>query len=304
MAAALVVSAHATIHRTVERTFSVPPGGTLRISTDGGNVRVETAADGSTVSVVAHEQIRASSETAADDLLKRLDLVIEQKGPDVIATAAYDRNGFGFHFSAWPPVEVDFVVTVPRRFQADLKTSGGDVTVSDLDGTLQARTSGGNIEMGRIGGAVDAFTSGGNIRLKAGGDAVRLSTSGGNIDLGAAAGPADVRTSGGNLVVIGIAGSLQARTSGGDITAVFTRPLAADCSLSTSGGRVRATVPAGAHFYLNAETSGGDVRADGLNIAPDDGRSGSERLRGPVNGGGPGLRLRSSGGDVLIETQS
>jgi hypothetical protein len=294
------IPAKATIERVVEKSFSVQLGGALTVKTNGGSIRVESA-DVSAVKVVAREHIRASTDAEADEALKKLTLTIEQSGNDVSAVAEYEK-AFGIHWN-WPPVTVEFVVTVPVRYSADLRTSGGNIAVSDLDGILRAHTSGGNIKVGKISGDVDSSTSGGDVSLAEGRSTVHLSSSGGSISVGHAVGPAELRTSGGNLRIDSAEGTLVARTSGGDIRAVFKGALKGDCDLDTSGGRVRAVVDANAAFKLNASTSGGSVDAKGLTITLDGSRR-RNSLEGDVNGGGPQLRLRSSGGDIVIETRT
>jgi len=66
---------------------------------------------------------------------------------------------------------------------------------------------------------------------------------------------------------------------------------------------VRAVVDSNAAFKLDASTSGGSVDARGLTITLDGSRHRSS-LSGDVNGGGPELRLHSSGGDIVIETHA
>ncbi len=298
--AVLTATASAKIERVVEKSFQVQPGVHLTVSTSGGEIRVIPSSD-SVVKVVAKEHIRASSEADADALLLKLDLVIEQRGDGVVATAAYKEGGI--HFGSWPPVQVDFIVTVPSRASVDLKTSGGDIVVGDLDGTVKAHTSGGEIELGKIGADIDAHTSGGNVRLDEGRGSVKLSTSGGNISAGRVAGPADLRTSGGDIRVDAVENTLSAHTSGGDVRAVFAGPLRGDCSLSTSGGEVKATVAQGAGFQLDASTSGGEVNAAGITITIDRGGMGKSSLSGAVNGGGPLLKLHSSGGDIVVASR-
>ena len=90
---------------------------------------------------------------------------------------------------------------------------------------------------------------------------------------------------------------------GGDIRAAFTGPLKGDCSLTTSGGEVKAAVAKDAGFRLDASTSGGDVDASGLTITIEHGGAGKSSLAGAVNGGGPTLKLRSSGGDIRVSTR-
>jgi DUF4097 and DUF4098 domain-containing protein YvlB len=298
--AVLTASASAKIERVVEKSFQVQPGMLLKVATMGGNINVSTSND-SQVKIVAKEHIRADSEAEADEMLKKLELTIEQKGNEVTASASYEHEGF--HFGSWPPVQVDFVVTVPSSASAELKTSGGDVIVDDLDGTVNAHTSGGDIKLGTIGGDIDAHTSGGNVVLVEGRGKVRLETSGGNISAKRLVGPADLRTSGGDIKVESVENTLLAETSGGDVRAAFEGTLKGDCKLSTSGGQVRATVSKNASFHLEAGTSGGEVDASGLTITIDHGGAGKSSLSGSVNGGGPELKLHSSGGDIEISTR-
>ncbi len=294
------LSAHAKIERTVEKTFTVQPGCLLKVETQGGDIRIQTSSD-ATVKVVAHEKIKAGSEAEADEILQKLSLTIEQQGGGVLAAAAYEKQGSGFHFGSWPPVQVDFTVTIPVTYNVELKTSGGDVTVGDLQGKVTARTSGGDIALGKIAGEIHAATSGGNVRLAEGLAEVKLGTSGGDIRVGRAVGPTDLDTSGGNIEIKSVENTLYASTSGGDVIAGIAGALKGDCKLSTSGGRVRVAVDKGASFDLDASTSGGEVDAAGLTITIERGGSGKSRLAGKVNGGGPLLKLRSSGGDVSVE---
>ena len=294
--------AHAKIERVVEKSFAVQPGGVLKVETQGGNVRVSTSAD-ATVKVTARERIRASSDAEADEILKKLTLDIDQSAEGVSAFAKYEKQAIGFHWGSWPPVQVDFTVTVPVNYNLQLKTSGGDITVGNLNGKVFVRTSGGDITLGKISGDIDGGTSGGNVRLEEGSAEVKLGTSGGDIRVGRAVGPTDLGTSGGNIDIKSVENTLHAATSGGDVSAGIAGALKGDCKLSTSGGRVRVTVDKGVAFDLDAATSGGDVDATGLTITIEKGGSGRSRLSGKVNGGGPLLKLRSSGGDVIVQSR-
>ncbi|MDB6094544.1 MAG: hypothetical protein JWM32_2106 [Verrucomicrobia bacterium] len=294
-------SADAAIVRTVEKSFTVTPGGVLKVETQGGDVRILTSGD-AIVKVIAKEKIRAGSESDADLILQKLTLTIEQEEGGVSAISKYEKDS-NFHFGSWPPVQVDFTITVPRNYNVELKTSGGDVAVADLNGTVNARTSGGNISLAKITGEVVAHTSGGNVSLTEGGAAVKLGTSGGDIRLGHAVGPANLNTSGGNVEIKAVENTIDASTSGGNVTAAIVGGIKGDCRLSTSGGRVRVAVDKTAAFHLDASTSGGDVEAGGLTITVERGASGKSRFAGKVNGGGPELKLRSSGGDIDIDVK-
>jgi len=73
-----------------------------------------------------------------------------------------------------------------------------------------------------------------------------------------------------------------------------------DCRLETSGGRVTLSLAPGIGLDLDASSSGGGVDVD----VPVEviGRTSRTRLAGTVNGGGPQMRLRSSGGGVSVRS--
>ena len=289
----------ADIKRTVEKTFTVQPGGNLKVQTSGGDIKVLTGT-GNEVRVTALEQIHADSESKADELLKDLALTMEQDGANVTATAKYNKSGVGWHWGSWPPVTVSFTIVVPARFNVDLSTSGGNVALESISGHARLRTSGGDLKIDRVDGEVDGSTSGGNVNLHEGTANVKLSTSGGDINVDKAGGEAELSTSGGNISIKSVLGRLNASTSGGDIHANIEGALKGDCKLTTSGGQVVVNVDKNAAFDLKSHTSGGDVDAAGLTIAIEQGGLRKSSLAGKVNGGGPLLYLGSSGGDIRI----
>jgi hypothetical protein len=136
------VMASAKIERTVEKTFSVQSGVKLSVETSGGNVRAEPG-DVQSVRIVARQIFpRAYTDAEAGEIAKSLDLVMEQSGNSVRASAKYtgDRNkspGSTRTWNLWnlycgilvggTPVYVEFDVTVPCACDATLETSGGDV---------------------------------------------------------------------------------------------------------------------------------------------------------------------------------
>lgn len=300
---ALAVPLQAVIERTVEKSFTVNGAGTLRLETSGGSVTVTPVGPEGQVKITARQRIRADSDAEADKLLQDLDLKFDQSGNDVSASAKYSRQPLGFRFGAWPPVSVEFVATVPASFASQLRTSGGGITVGDLLGAVDARTSGGSIRLGKLGGRVEARTSGGSITLDECRDEANLHTSGGTITVGRVAGPADLSTSGGSIRIESVEQRLKAHTSGGSIRAGISGPLKGDCSLSTSGGSVRVAVDKAASFHLDASTSGGGVSAEGITITLNGGKQSRNKLVGDVNGGGPELNLRTSGGSITVSAK-
>lgn len=289
------------ITRYVEKTFPVQPGGTFKATTQGGDITIRTA-DVAEVHVKARQVFRTSNEQEADEIVSKLMLVMEQAGNDVTAESKYEKRSSGSWFGNWPPVNVSFEVTVPKQYNLVLTTSGGDITVASLQGNIHARTSGGDMKFDRVDGEIDAHTSGGDITLREGTATAKLGTSGGDIDVDRAGGPTTVSTSGGDITINSAAQVLSATTSGGDVRVNLTEAPKHDAVFSTSGGDVRVNVVKGAGFELDASTSGGNVRAEGVTITIAKGGVGKSRLAGSVNGGGPRLKLRSSGGDISVRT--
>ncbi len=299
LASASALVAQARVDRVVEKSFPVNGTGTLQVEIQGGEIRVSPSTD-SVVRVTVKQKIRADSESEATELLKKLELTLEQNGNDVRVVSKYERRPSGFRMGSWPPVQVDVVVTVPASYATDLNTSGGGITVGDLNGKAHLRTSGGGIKLGKMGGLVDAHTSGGSISLDEARGAVELKTSGGSISVGRVAGSAELSTSGGNIKIDSVASAIRAHTSGGNIRANIAGPLKEECSLSTSGGSVHVSVDKTAAFRLDASTSGGSVDAEGLTVTLEKASRDRSRLAGAVNGGGPLLKLRSSGGGIAV----
>jgi hypothetical protein len=297
---AAVNPAGAVIERTVEKSFPVSGAGRIALETEGGAITIVPGPDG-VVKITARERIVASSDSEADTLLEHLELAFDQSGNDVHAKAKYERPSFGFHRGPWPPVQVEFVATVPASYAADLHTSGGGIKVGDLAGAVKAHTSGGPIALGKIGGTIEARTTGGGITVAEAADETKLDSSGGSISVGRLAGPGDLGTSGGGIRIDAVEHSVRAHTSGGSIRAGFPGALKGNCSLSTSGGSVRVTVAKAAAFHLDASTTGGGVSADDLTITLNHAGRARDKLVGDVNGGGPSLILRSSGGGIGVQ---
>jgi hypothetical protein len=297
--AVFATTAHAKIERVIEKTFAVSPGGTVLVETQGGNIEVKPVS-GDQVKVTAIQRFRTDSESEADEIARDLRLNIDQAGNDVSAVAKYEGTRKGGWFGNNRGVSVDFVVTVPARSNVNLRTSGGNLVIGDLTGKVDARTSGGDVRIGAVDGPINARTSGGNIRVREAKQSLAANTSGGDIQVERAAAGADLDTSGGNIHIGESGGAIDARTSGGNIYARFAGSVAADTSLRTSGGNVTVDVAPGAAFALDASTSGGSVRFSGAEIAVTQGQNGKSKLVGTVNGGGPALRLRTSGGDVRV----
>lgn len=158
-------------------------------------------------------------------------------------------------------LSIKYIVKVPEAYNLDLNTGGGSIGVEDIRGDIKAFTSGGSIDLGSIVGDVDVKTSGGSIRVE------------------------------------DVAGNLEARTSGGSVKASLSKQVTDSAKLITSGGSIVARLTPSMAVDLMASTSGGQVRSE-FDV---DGTVKKNKIKGSINGGGPELTLRTSGGSVSIK---
>lgn len=305
----------------------------LRLNVEFGSVRVMPGTEGR-AGVEVYFRGVPPNQGEFDQMLRDFKLDVREQVSDVIVSATFvdgwiPRSPFEFFkpghpicdnwrclkYSRWLR-EVEFRVTVPRQFDADVTTRGNSISVRDLKGEVNARTSGGSIQLEHIEGPVNGRTSGGSIALVGGagsavvrtsggsilvsqvkGD-VDASTSGGSISIERSSGRVIARTSGGRILLREITGSVDASTSGGAVTASLLAQPTGDCRLSTSGGSIHVSAPKDVRVNLDASTSGGSVATDFP--VPRAGDRQRRELRAPLNGGGPLLYLHTSGGGIDV----
>jgi hypothetical protein len=320
LAPARCPAAEDAAEKKISRTFSVQPGGEISVDADLGDIEVSVG-EQNTVQVIVEREVTGGTESQAIAMLKSHKVIFTQADKQVRVEANGPKPGHSFFSHPNLSLSVHFRITVPRRFDATLNTSGGSVSVSDLTGTVDARTSGGDLTFTKIQGAIEGHTSGGNVKASGCTDKLNVQTSGGNIVLKDFTGPsASADTSGGNVEAIACAGKLQIKTSGGNIdignfsgAAVYAdtsggsvsfdlaKPVEGDCWLRTSGGNITAKIPSTSALDLNASTAGGEVSCE-LPVTVQ-GKVRIGKLEGKINGGGPHFLLRTSGGDIEIRAR-
>ncbi len=272
--------------RHYSETFEVADGATLRLDTDIGDITV-TGSEGNTVGITV--DVEGDAEDVEDFTVKfkQTDGGVEVRGRT--------RNHHGWHFE-WGNIDARFVVTVPKNFNLKLETSGGDVTVTNIEGTVKGSTSGGNVKITDITGETHMETSGGNITLKNVSGSIVAETSGGSIRGEGATGTLSVETSGGNIDLRMIRAKAYASTSGGDVRLSLLDNQGVDAS--TSGGDIEIAFPGETAADIFAETTGGSVHCDfAFRGTIEDGS-----LRGEINGGGLRVRAETSGGNISIRS--
>ena len=273
------VVAMAATEERLAKSFAVAPGGALVVDVDFGSIEV-TGTTGGEMTASVWRRVERSDKADEEAFLKDRPVTFEQTADGVTIRSRRQSKGnwsMGWHRRT----DAKYVIRVPERFNLQLNADGGAVTVTGCEGTIKISSSGGRIVVTGCGGDLKANTSGGSVSVK------RFR------------GPARVRTSGGGITMENIGGAIEGSTSGGAINATLLSPVPGDVKLDTSGGGVTVRVAASAAFNLDAATSGGGASCD-LPIAAE-GKKGGSRRKGAVNGGGPAVRLRSSGGGIHVK---
>ena len=288
------------VDENIKKAFDVGPGGLLTIETDLGAIEVTTAGEDS-VGVGITFRLKRGSRKRINDLLKDYDIDFRHRGNDVTVIVEHKKSRWNFWNSVAKHLDIKFLVTVPKKYNLDLKTAGGSISIADLEGEVRSSTSGGRLTFGRIKGSVFGRTSGGGVTLEGCEGNMNVKTSGGSMRIGKVTGDITAHTSGGNIDVDEVMGSINAKTSGGSITVRISQQPQDSCVLSTSGGSITAYLAQAIKVNLDARTSGGRVKTDFPVSAIIKGEINNHSLRGTINGGGPDLYLHTSGGNIYIK---
>ena len=230
----------------------VKEGGRLVLRADAGAVYVKPE---TTNRVKCEMVLRAytGNEQEARRLFESFQLDAHPIDNGVYVSGQSERHGH-----RRTSLRAEFYVSIPQRYNLDVETQGGDISVDGaLQGEARLTTAGGDIHTSDVSGPLKAETAGGGIALGAIGSRLDARTAGGSIRVGSVKGDAVLETSGGEIVTGEVSGTLRAETAGGDVVvggssgAVVAKTAGGQIQIGPSGGSVR------------AETAGGSIRLQG-----------------------------------------
>jgi len=295
----LAVALPAAIERTVEKSFPVAAGVTLKVDTCQGVIRVELSPD-KQIHVLVRETMDLEDEAAADKRLKDLELQIEQVDASVLVKARYLR-AVRWAWESWPPVALSYVIKVPRACSLDLLTPEGDITIGHVDGSVKLRTGNGAIFTGEVKGSLEARSLRGDVSVTACAGELILTANSGNVLVGRAGGVTKISGSGGLIEVQNARGNLSIDADGADIKVGFTHPCTESTELKAAGGDIEAVFDTRSACTIRASSSRfGQVKLKNFPGAIESGKVGSSRIIATLNGGGPLVKIDASGGNVRL----
>jgi DUF4097 and DUF4098 domain-containing protein YvlB len=274
--------------QNLDKTFTVQPNGDLVINADEGDIHI-TGYDSSNV-VTVKVTMRGDKER-----LERYKVDFSQDGN----TVRIDGRESKRHFRIWEngSLNVRFEIRVPKKFNLDLQTAGGDMVIRTVEGTVTGTTSGGDLDVSDLNGRVKLETSGGDITMNDSQGDLSFHTSGGSIQGENISGELTAGTSGGNITFRKVSAKLRGETSGGNIDVALVDNKGV--YLETSGGNVRIRVSHSVAADVDASASGGDVDC----ALAFNGRIKDGDMNGTINGGGNLIRATTTGGNISITPQ-
>lgn len=317
------------------KTFSRDQVKQLRSETSGGNIVVAGQSTGDAkveVYVRSNDGGRYLTHDEAQERMNgSMEITVAMEGGKLEALAKrkdkWDDN--------WRHnVSVSFVIYVPETVSSDLRTSGGNIHLSDLTGTENFSTSGGNLHLESLAGKITGTTSGGNISISDSKNDIDLRTSGGNMHASRCEGNITMTTSGGNMDLRDVKGTVHATTSGGHIDGdnvggelrtstsggnINLNNMSCSLNASTSGGHIDVTMKSMGKF-VELENSGGnihltlpngqgynmDVTGDRIhtdNLKDFSGTMDNHNMKGTLGGGGVPVRISGNSGHVTLSFQ-
>ncbi len=256
----------------IKKSIPVTAGGLLKLNTCGGDVDLKSW---------DKNEVLVEAEGIDSENLENFKIINNGN----VVSVNYKTH--------WGWDGAKFTITIPKDFNVEIKTAGGDVNFQGrINGVVQTSTSGGNIKTNFVHGSVTmktsggditcerisgdgiVSTSGGHIKFKSVGRKIQASTSGGDIEIGNVGGNAVVKTSGGDIEIGDVDGNAEASTSGGDIEIgnvsnnAILKTAGGDIILKSANGLVEAKT-AGGNIILKqiigrieAKTAGGDISAE------------------------------------------
>lgn len=286
-----------TAVQAIEGSKKVPAGsgGKLVLDLDaGGKVRI-SGTGGSAVEVVYSGACSPPCEVN-----------VEESGGAVRVTNGFEKRGRSSNS------DLEFDIKVPARFDIEIESMGGGLSIDDVDGTFTGKTMGGELTLKNVRGEAKLTTMGGEIRLNdseldgflktMGGEVtfenvvgdVRGTSMGGNVRYknvksrgGRSASPDHIKASGGDVDP----DTVQISTQGGEVE-VEEAPEGAE--LFTMGGDISVN---DARKFVRAKTMGGDVKINSVDGSVDATTMGGN-IDVHVTGSGGDVELTSMAGDI------
>jgi DUF4097 and DUF4098 domain-containing protein YvlB len=164
---------------TWTRNYDVAARGQFEVVNTNGLVEV-LQGTGSKVEVSAEKIAKASSDEAAKDLLRKIE-IIETVKPDSVRLETKTPKTFGSGGA-----EVKYTIKVPAGLRVRAGTTNGGIKLTGISNDVEASTTNGGVNGEDLSGTIDASTTNGGVHLalaKLGSGGLKAETTNGGVSV-------------------------------------------------------------------------------------------------------------------------
>jgi DUF4097 and DUF4098 domain-containing protein YvlB len=249
-----------------EQTLPTSQGKTLKVKVESGDVTISTWSKD-------EAYIKISGNDEAKD---KLTYKIDGKDGDIFVAASKSQD-----ISNANNISLKIEISIPEKFNTEIATAGGDISLGGLTGSVKLKTAGGDITLRNINGDANLKTAGGDIKIE---------SFSGNLS---------AKTAGGNINITSSEGSISAKTSGGDVIVGYSG-VNKGIDLSTSGGNINLSLPENISAKVELVSMNGEIKSD-FTITGDVSKTARQKITGEIGSGGELIKCKTMGGNITIE---
>ena len=331
-----------TYDYTDDMQQAFPAGDTLKVTNERGAVNLTASVDNN-IHVTVHKRINAEQQEEADRWNKSTQPQISLSGSTVLVNA--NTQGGGDHW-----VSTDLDISVPRKAavviathhgdisvmgrdgNGDITSQDGDVSVTDLNGTLTLNLDSSSARASQVSSDVTVQGRGKDISLEDVKGAVHLdgdfmesvkltriakavsfksartdmdftkldgylNLDSGDLEASSLTGPLRLRTRSKDIMLNGVTSDVHLENENGAVEIHFNK--LGNAEVTNAQGDIRIFVPEKSAFQVDAQARDGEIQSDFSQLKVDNGDSRSTAT-GSVNGGGPHMTLNLEHGTIEI----
>jgi len=279
---------------TFQKTLPVSGPTALTVCNNSGTVHV-TGVDGSKfqVSAIVHKSNWHSMANTDEMKGVAASPPIQQTGN---AIHVGDKNTCGA--DVLHNIDIDYEISLPKNSTIIAKSGAGTIHVESIGGFVHAMTGSGDVVVNGIGTDSRLVAESGNLDIQGAHGTLLARSGGGNVTIrDSDLTDSRVETNSGNITSTNLKGGIRVNTGSGNLS--MSGLPTADWEMRTGTGTIQFHADAGAKFELDAETGSGTI--DSTLPSPLSGHITKGVLGGPVNGGGPEVKMYTGDGNITLQ---
>lgn len=220
----------------MQKTFDTPGPTSLYVELGSGDLHIQA------------EDVTETTVTV--DGNKAEDVIVEQRGNQIVVLAAQRKTGF-FGSSS----DLTVTAVLPTDSELSTKTGSADLDASGRLGTAKIKSGSGEVRIDEIGADALVETGSGDIEIDSVLGDLRVKTGSGDVEVDRLAGSAAISTGSGDVEIGTSHDDVQMKSGSGDLR---IRDAHGDVALTTGSGDL--TVDVMHRGGLQAKNASGDIR--------------------------------------------